>query len=1403
MLIFKKTSMLAVRHVLVPEVMGTVAEAVVKDTAGALGHIAAETATAIAGDWVRTVAGKVRSHFTDHSAKLAEALAKSNERAWKTIEIALGGRRFWDRFAAAEDRALRDQVKAFLESTVAGDDPDFLTACLRELRQARDKGHLAAGDGFRPEALADEVGPFARFDDPEALLSAECEVVEEVAGEFRRLGYRHLGRLLAVTPTRGQPLLAMAAQYYFRRAVGEDPVLARELNWVRLTAVDRRVEEGFALLALIQERHGQQLEEALEGLARVEVVVVETHDVVLEIHAKVNELANKYKLGHRELTAGDSVSIRDEHERALIVEVKRWYRALPEDQRRRFPQLGLDVARLEYVAGAFPAAWATAREAAGQLSDSGAKAAAHHAAYRAALELGAWDEALAELLAAVEADTRYALWPRPKYQVERILGAGGFGVALLCRDIYLDRQVVIKSFEAAGIDRDAAAIFREARLLESLNHAGIIHLYGCGYVDPNREQRPYLELAHFAGSLSLDHHVRQHGPLTPDDLLPVAVQTAEALEAAHEAGVLHRDLKPGNLLVRKTARGWEVKVIDFGLSLRRSLVRTSQARGVSLGRTMVGSAVAGTLHYAAPEQLDPDRSREVGTHSDVYGLGRTCLFALFRSTLPRARAIRALPEPWPDLLDDCCDPEIASRPKDLAAVLSRLRDIPDSKATTPPPSSSPTSPTFGKAPAPPAQPAEAAAPTAAAEASPIAKLAAAEPHAVQQPPPVAEIAAVESQAAREPALAVPAAEVPTPEKLGRPLTLKEKLAAARAGRTTATGAAAGTEAAAKPAAGPRSLPPLERIIDPHDPAEALHLAGASKTKEVTAKTRSEQRTAPSPRFTNSLGMTMVRIEPGEFLMGSTKAQIDTLMMLFPDVGYESVRVEQPQHAVKITRPFYLAAHPVTVGQFRRFVEESGYQTEAEQSAAGSYDWDGEEWTLDPRKNWRSPGFTQEDDHPVVCVSHNDAMAFLGWLNGQKEEQERGYRLPTEAEWEYACRAGTRGLFGADDNPETLVRTANVDYASRKTTPVGSFAPNAWQLYDMIGNIWEWCDDWFDEEFYQSSPKENPHNTAQASGRVIRGGGWDYLPRDCRPALRSRDAPALRNGSLGFRLAAVQQSATLAAPTPTRVATPTRRAKVARDAPASSWKGSKAGEVKVVRVKDQEMRFRWCPPTPRNQPFRMGSPTPEKGRRGNEDQVEVTLTRGFWMQETEVTQGLWQAVIGTTLDWSFGSGPNLPVYNVNHGEAVGFGAKLTELLRQAKQLPSGWTIGLPTEAQWEYATRAGTTSRFPFGEDENQLGEHAWYSSNSGGKPHEVKTRAPSPWGLHDMLGNVWEWCADGYADKLLGGVDPLGLSRASTRVYRGGSWHSLPGYCRPAIRYANAPAFRYDYIGFRVAAVQQ
>jgi formylglycine-generating enzyme required for sulfatase activity len=285
-------------------------------------------------------------------------------------------------------------------------------------------------------------------------------------------------------------------------------------------------------------------------------------------------------------------------------------------------------------------------------------------------------------------------------------------------------------------------------------------------------------------------------------------------------------------------------------------------------------------------------------------------------------------------------------------------------------------------------------------------------------------------------------------------------------------------------------------------------------------------------------MKFVRIEPGEFLMGTTKDQVDQVMHQFPSSKQEWFNREQPQHLVKITRPFFLGIHEVTVGEFRRFVEATAYQTEAEKDGKGSYVWDEAKkaWVLDSSKNWRNPGFAQTGDHPVVCVSHDDALAFCQWLS---VIELRTYRLPTEAEWEYACRAGTTTLYPNGDDPERLVSIANVADATLKkkfttytcingndgyafTASVGSFAPNPWGLYDMIGNVSEWCADWYGEEYYASSPPTNPRGASEASRRVLRGGSCYYVPWFCRPAFRSRFLPVNRRNDLGFRVVLVQE-----------------------------------------------------------------------------------------------------------------------------------------------------------------------------------------------------------------------------------------------------------------------------------------
>ena len=208
-------------------------------------------------------------------------------------------------------------------------------------------------------------------------------------------------------------------------------------------------------------------------------------------------------------------------------------------------------------------------------------------------------------------------------------------------------------------------------------------------------------------------------------------------------------------------------------------------------------------------------------------------------------------------------------------------------------------------------------------------------------------------------------------------------------------------------------------------------------------------------------------------------------------------------------------------------------------------------------------------------------------------------------------------------------------------------------------------------------------------------------------------------------------------------------------------------------------------------FTMGSTSNEEGHSSDENQVEVTLSQSFWLAKTEVTQAQWGAVMGSNP--SQFKGPNLPVENVSWEDAQAFISKLND-----KQiLPEGWKFALPTEAQWEYACRAGEKRPYSGG----SLDDVGWYIGNSGGKTHEAAKKKPNAWGLYDMHGNVDEWCADWYEDTLKGGIDLVGPSSGALRVLRGGSWYDDASNCRAAYRFRFDPGGRINFLGFRPALV--
>ncbi len=241
---------------------------------------------------------------------------------------------------------------------------------------------------------------------------------------------------------------------------------------------------------------------------------------------------------------------------------------------------------------------------------------------------------------------------------------------------------------------------------------------------------------------------------------------------------------------------------------------------------------------------------------------------------------------------------------------------------------------------------------------------------------------------------------------------------------------------------------------------------------------------------------MVYIEAGKFTMGSN-----------------DYKDEKPIHTV-ILDGYWIGKTEVTVGQFRQFVEDKGYKTDAEKSG-GAYTWTGKDWEKKKDINWKNPGFKQDDNHPVVCVSWNDAKAYCDWLSTEKDLP---FKLPTEAQWEKAARGTTKSKYpwGNNEPDNTL---ANFKWMVGKTSPVDSYSGGAspYGLLNMAGNVWEWCYDWYDSGYYNKSPDRNPTGPDSGSNRVVRGGGWLVDAGYLRCADRAVVRPSDRGPNLGFRL----------------------------------------------------------------------------------------------------------------------------------------------------------------------------------------------------------------------------------------------------------------------------------------------
>jgi formylglycine-generating enzyme required for sulfatase activity len=555
-------------------------------------------------------------------------------------------------------------------------------------------------------------------------------------------------------------------------------------------------------------------------------------------------------------------------------------------------------------------------------------------------------------------------------------------------------------------------------------------------------------------------------------------------------------------------------------------------------------------------------------------------------------------------------------------------------------------------------------------------------------------------------------------------------------------------------------------------------------------------------FTNSddIGPEMIWLPGGTFTIGS------------PDgVGEDR---EHPAHRVQLSH-YAVGRFPVTVGEFRRFVEATGYVTEAEQGD-GAWVWNRGDPGNKEDASWRNPYTDQDDNHPVICISWNDAKAYCDWLS---EETGQQYGLLSEAQWEYACRAGEQGRWCFGDDKDVLDDYAW--YGGRSgdgTHSVGSKRPNAWQLHDMHGNVWEWCTDWFDVNTYKEhaarigeaaesrddSKSEaaaayivDPTGPETGSIRVVRGGSWDGGADGCRSAYRGRGEPSGRDLYLGFRLS--------------------------RAGPLHSYPFTLGGETKAPAYQDglrdplqdgsQGPAMVWL----RGGQFTMGQDDSQWDWEKPAHPVEVSA---FSIGQYPLTFDEYDRFCEDTSrekpnDQGWGRGRR-PVINISWDDAQAYCNWLNG------QQKTG-TYRLLTEAEWEFACRAGSETRWSCGDNEKQLVGYAWYFENAQGKTHPVGEKKPNAWQLHDMHGNVWEWCADWFdentyeeraaptsraAQSRSDGrgeaaaayiVDPTGPGTGSRRVVRGGSWNRGAGDCRSAYRSGGGPSDRYDDLGFRLS----
>jgi len=438
---------------------------------------------------------------------------------------------------------------------------------------------------------------------------------------------------------------------------------------------------------------------------------------------------------------------------------------------------------------------------------------------------------------------------------------------------------------------------------------------------------------------------------------------------------------------------------------------------------------------------------------------------------------------------------------------------------------------------------------------------------------------------------------------------------------------------------------------------------------------------------------------------------------------------------------------------------------------------------------RNPShFDRKDtnNYPVDAVSHRQAIEFCekaSLLTGGE------FRLPTEAEWEYAYRAGTRTIFYNGDSEEKVGEIAQFkDNNRRQSERIGSRSPNAFGIHDMAGNLWEIVSDYWTPR-YDMRTTVDPIGPKSGQGCVTRGGSWSSNAQRCRAANRTRDAETYAGAHLGFRIVHMVNSPKVAGEAP-----PVLDCTGPEGVSGEIVKASQREWARHLSVASHEKLY----PLDRDRkvPIRMVLVPPGKYYQGNpKNAAIVTLSKPVWIGKYEVTQHQYAALIGENPSHFKREGEetkDCPVDMVSYLNAVDFCAKASK--------STGALYRLPTEAEWEYAYRAGTRTKFYNGDDNERSEDIGQCTDNNFVSTTKVGTKLPNAFGIYDMAGNVWERCSDYYSHPYepTGGIDPQGPDSSIARAHRGGGWDTYCRTCNATSRSGSTEAYAGSQTGFRV-----